>query len=68
MLTCLYVYVYMYMYKYEYERRWRWRKEKGEGRRVKDLLNVISGDVVGVVGCHDGLHLHQVLLHFSHAK
>jgi len=37
----------------------------GEGRRVKNLLNVISGDVVGVIGCHQGLHLHQVLLHLS---
>jgi len=37
----------------------------GEGRRGKDLLNVISGDVVGVIGCHQGLHLHQVLLHLS---
>jgi hypothetical protein len=36
-----------------------------EGRRRKNLLNVISGDVVGVIGCHHGLHLHQVLLHFS---
>lgn len=32
---------------------------------MKNLLNVISGDVVGIVSCHHGLHLHQVLLHFS---
>ena len=37
-------------------------------KRETDLLNVISGDVVGVVGCHHGLHLHQVLLHLSHTQ
>lgn len=45
-------------------------KNKGKARKVgrkkrrKNLLNVISGDVVGIIGCHHGLHLHQVLLHF----
>lgn len=28
----------------------------------KNLLNVISGYVGGIIGRHDGLHLHQVLL------
>jgi hypothetical protein len=33
-------------------------------RRRRNLLNMISCDVVGIVSCHHGLHLHQVLLHF----
>lgn len=40
-------------------------KEKKEREEKRNLLNVISGDVAGVIGCHHGLHLHQVLLHFS---
>lgn len=38
-------------------------REEEEEKRKKDLLNMISGDVVGVIGCHHGVHLHQVLLH-----
>lgn len=34
-------------------------------REEGNLLNMISSDVVGgIIGCHHGLHLHQVLLHY----
>lgn len=45
----------------------------GEGRKGKrerrgNLLNVISSDVGGIIGCHHGLHLNQVLLHFLYTN
>lgn len=41
------------------------RKGRGGREEERNLLNVISSDVAGIVGCHHGLHLHQVLLHAS---
>lgn len=40
-------------------------REEEEERREENLLNMISSDVGGIVGCHHGLHLHQVPLHAS---
>lgn len=43
---------------------WLLMKKKETERRRENLLNVVSSDVVGIISCHHGLHLHQVLLHF----
>ena len=39
-------------------------REDKKRRKMEDLLNMISSNVAWIVGCHHGLHLHQVLLHF----
>lgn len=47
-----------------------WEREKvRKGWKLmklkKNLLNMISSNAVsGIIGCHHGLHLHQVLLHY----
>ena len=42
------------------------KRREGWGEKwEEDLLNVISSNAVGIVSCHHGLHLHQVLLHSS---
>jgi len=35
-----------------------------EREEEENLLDMIRGDIAGVVTSHHGLHLHQVLLHF----
>jgi hypothetical protein len=40
-------------------------EEEGEGGEGEEnLLDMIRGNIAGVVTSHHGLHLHQVLLHF----
>lgn len=38
-------------------------EEEGGGEEEENLLDMIRGNIAGVVTSHHGLHLHQVLLH-----